>query len=200
MKRLHIYLSLGTLLAAILLQLPARAQFAGGNGRGEASIIFTRPAIPNRWALTQNNRVFTFASLTDAVAAGVVTLSNGPLPSTLQSVNRAALTTFGIQPAQPGIFAAALAKPNNQQLIKGDLRSIRIRTATGQSACTVQASYNQLLWLDCDRITANVTRCYTDKTLNTLFSSGDGTSWYNLENGGAVKINSSGLITEISCF
>jgi hypothetical protein len=37
MKRLHIYLSLMALLAAILLQLPARAQFAGGNGRGEAA-------------------------------------------------------------------------------------------------------------------------------------------------------------------
>lgn len=37
MRRFNIYLSLGALLAVMLLQLPARAQFAGGNGRGEVA-------------------------------------------------------------------------------------------------------------------------------------------------------------------
>ncbi|MFZ9719257.1 MAG: hypothetical protein ACO3BD_07860, partial [Chitinophagaceae bacterium] len=68
------------------------------------------------------------------------------------------------------------------------------------TACAAQGSYSQLLWLNTDQLQLNVTKCYTDKTLSTLYALGDGSSWYNISGGGAVRINSSGTIVGISCY
>ena len=227
MKRLHIYLFLVVLLAA-MLQLSARAQFAGGTGRGEVTVTITAvdmnavntissamyrggsgkgdntAALINNnlfsiWENTLNNQVVSFQALANAVGVGVF-INTVLVPSNLKAIKRLDIGTYGLTPVQNGLFAAALSKPNNQQLIKGDFRSILINSTNGQTACTVQGSYNQLLWLDNDRLIANTTKCYTDKTLTTLFTGGNGSAWYNIEGGGAVKINSSGLIVEISCY
>ena len=138
-----------------------------------------------------------------AVRAGVFTVTGTP-PTGLKGVNRQSLTTYAVTKSQggtQGLLASGIAKSDNAQLlIKGDFRSMRIGTAAGQTCPSTPASYNQLLWLDRDVLVVNSTKCYTDKTLTTVFT-GNGTDWYNIQNSTsnarAVKINASGVVTEI---
>lgn len=202
--------------------------YKGGNGRGDASVslfndlmtsadapyrggvddghaVFTVLGTPltDPWDLLENNRVVTWDRFNAAVRAGVFTVTGTP-PTGLKGVNRQSLTTYAVTKSQggtQGLLASGIAKSDNAQLlIKGDFRSMRIGTAAGQTCPSTPASYNQLLWLDRDVLVVNSTKCYTDKTLTTVFT-GNGTDWYNIQNSTsnarAVKINASGVVTEI---
>jgi hypothetical protein len=146
--------------------------------------------------------VLSLAALRDALNLRIFNsaVATTSIPQTLRLIKKSDSATYILTPAQAGLFAAISPKSNNQLLIKGDFRSVLIKTSAGQTACTPQASYDQLLWLDRDRIVANVTRCYIDKTLSVLYTGGNGNDWYNSKDGGAIKINSSGMIVETSCY
>lgn len=173
--------------------------YYGGSGRGDATAKTNTIYLFNRWADMENNRVVTWDALNDGRVLFRFN-SNGTLPTGLQGVAKLNVATYGVTPIQSGLHATILQKPNNQLLIRGDFRSVLIATTAGQTACVAQANYPQLLWLDTDLLQLNVTRCYADKTLTTLYTQGNGTSWYNISGGGAIRINASGVVVGISCY
>lgn len=209
------------LLCAILVSPAARAQYRGGSGdgsdvsespvavfpmiyyggsgRGDATAKTNTIYLFNRWTEIENNRVITWNVFNDGKVLGRFN-SSGNMPTGLQTVAKSHLSSYAVTPMQNGLHAAAAQKPNNQLLIRGDFRSVLIATVAGQTACVAQANYPQLLWLDTDLLQLNVTRCYTDKTLTTLYTQGNGTSWYNVSGGGAIRINASGVVVGISCY
>lgn len=173
--------------------------YMGGPGKGDASSVLLQTMFVGLWEAMENNRVVTRVRLNDAISNGVFNSTSMPV-SDSRAANRSALSTHGLSPVQMGIFATGNAKPSNQLLIRGDFRSISINNQTGQLACSNQSSYPQVLWLNSDRIIVNVTLVYTDKTLATLYTSGNNSDWYNIQSGGAIRINASGLVTAVSCF
>jgi hypothetical protein len=176
--------------------------YAGGSGDGESNNSLLNNFLYSLWEVSENNRVLSLAALRDALNLRIFNsaVATTSIPQTLRLIKKSDSATYILTPAQAGLFAAISPKSNNQLLIKGDFRSVLIKTSAGQTACTPQASYDQLLWLDRDRIVANVTRCYIDKTLSVLYTGGNGNDWYNSKDGGAIKINSSGMIVETSCY
>jgi len=173
--------------------------YYGGAGRGDANAKTNTIYLFNRWADMENNRVVTWDAFNDGRLLARFN-SSGNLPTGLQGVAKINMTTYGVVPLQNGLYATILQKPNNQLLIRGDFRSVLIAITAGQAACVAQASYPQLLWLDTDLLQLNITRCYTDKTLTTLYTQGNGTSWYNISGGGAIRIDASGVVVGISCY
>lgn len=173
--------------------------YSGGSGRGDQSAQKTNTSLFSIWETMENNRVVVWNHVNEARALRRFN-STGTMPEGLQAPTRSMLNLYSVTPLQNGLHASAVEKPNNQLLIRGDFRSMRINPSGGQSACATQGSYSQLLWLNTDQLQLNVTKCYTDKTLSTLYALGDGTSWYNISGGGAVRINSSGTIVGISCY
>lgn len=173
--------------------------YYGGSGRGDATAKTNTIYLFNRWADMENNRVVTWDAFNDGRLLARFN-SSGNLPTGLQGVAKIHMTTYNVMPLQNGLYATLSQKPNNQLLIRGDFRTVFIATAAGQAACVSQASYPQLLWLDTDLLQLNITRCYTDKTLTTLYTQGNGTSWYNISGGGAIRINASGVVVGISCY
>lgn len=173
--------------------------YFGGAGRGDANVKTSTIFLFNRWTEIENNRVITWEVFNDGKLLGGFN-SSGNMPTGLRAVAKSYLSNYSVTPLQNGLHAAAAQKPNNQLLIRGDFRSMRIATAAGQTACVVQADYPQLLWLDTDLLQLNITQCYSDKTLATLYTEGNGTSWYNISGGGAVRINASGVVVGISCY
>lgn len=176
--------------------------YTGGSGDGESNNSLLNNFLYSLWEVSENNRVLSLAALRDALNLRIFNsaVATTSIPQTLRLIKKSDSATYILTPAQAGLFAAISPKSNNQLLIKGDFRSVLIKTSAGQTACTPQASYDQLLWLDRDRIVANVTRCYIDKTLSVLYTGGNGNDWYNSKDGGAIKINSSGMIVETSCY
>lgn len=179
------------------------AQYTGGNGKGDANAQLSTVGLA-LWQSTSNNRVLTQLSLLDASGNNYLTITNAStLTNTTRiiSANTLSSTAVVVTPLQPGIHAMYVQKRQNQPnqpLIKGDFRSIYINPTTGQSQCNSTAgNYTQLLWFDTNIIEVNMTRVYVDKTLTTLYTSGDGTSWYNIKDGKAIKINAAGLITDL---
>jgi len=177
--------------------------FFGGNGKGDAANRKFNIGLA-AWQSAKNSQVLTPYALVDAAANDLFAITNAAtLTSTTITVsaNTLSATAVVITPTQAGLHAMFVQKQQtqpNQLLVKGDFRSLYINPATGQSQCnSLAGNYTQLLWLDTDLIEVNTTMAYIDKTLTTLYSSGDGTSWYNIKDGKAIKINAAGLITDL---
>lgn len=173
--------------------------YSGGSGRGDQSMRKTNASLFSIWETMENNRIVVWNHVNEARTLRRFN-SNGTMPEGLQAPTRSFISTYNITPLQNGLNASALEKPDNQLLIRGDFRSMRINPSASQTACATQGSYPQLLWLNTDRLELNVTKCYTDKTLSTPYTLGDGANWYNISGGGAVRINSSGAIVGVSCY
>jgi hypothetical protein len=179
------------------------AMYKGGSGRGDV-VSSVGPTTFVDWTDGENNRVVTRARFNIAVADTVFkvdtsTANVGYGAGSLRTINQSVLATYSVIPANAGMLSAGLVKPANQLLIKGDFRSISIATVAGQTACVTQGSYPQLLWLDRDRLTVGLTKCYTNKTLTTTYTAGNGSDWYNIRGGGAIKVDATGTITAVSC-
>lgn len=173
--------------------------YRGGSGKGDAVQSLNGTVLTDPWDAMENNRVVTRDRFNGGVAAGVFSSATPPTTELLRGIDRGDFNAYGVTKSQGGLLAGVLAKTNTSQLlIKGDFRSMWINPNTGQTACAQGGPFTQFLWLDRDVLVANSTKCYTDKLLTTPFV-GNGTSWYNIQNGIAVKINSVGLITELSC-
>lgn len=171
--------------------------FAGGSGRGEVqnAVTGTRPA--TLWDVMQNNRGVSWEMFGIVTANGTVTVGTGTPPTTKRLMTKAELTTYQVSVGQPGMMQGSVPKTSNQVLIRGDYRSIRIDVSAGQTQCN-GTNFTQTLWLDIDGYIAGETQCYTDKTLETVYTGGDGTSWYCIQSGGAIKIDSNGYVVEVS--
>jgi hypothetical protein len=179
------------------------AMYKGGSGRGDV-VSSVGPTTFVDWTDGENNRVVTRARFVQAVADTVFTVDTSSASlgygiGSLRTINQTVLTTYDVTPANAGMLYAGTIKPSNRLLIKGDFRSISIATATGQTSCVPQSTYPQLLWLDRDRLTVGLTKCYTNKTLTTTYTAGNGSDWYNIRGGGAIKIDGTGTITDLSC-
>jgi hypothetical protein len=193
-------------LLAIMLAIYATcssAQYLGGSGKGDANAQLTTVGLAV-WQSTPNNRVLTQLSLLDASGNNYLAITNAStLTSTTRiiSANTLSSTAVVVTPSQPGIHAMYVQKQQNQPnqlLIKGDFRSIYINPTTGQIQCNSAAgNYIQLLWLGTDIIEVNTTQVFIDKKLTTLYANGDGSSWYNIKDGKAIRINASGLIVDL---
>lgn len=176
------------------------AQFSGGNGKGDAMVSKNGVFVLNFWEISQNNRVITRRAFNQAIEIGVFTAN--ALTDDLRTINANTISASTYSPTMSGINAAYAAKntaPRTQLLIKGDFRSIRIDPSTGQPQCSTRPSYSQLLWLDNDNIIVGVTKCFTDKTLTltSAYNPPSTTDWFNIQNGKAIQINSSGVITAL---
>lgn len=173
------------------------AQYAGGNGKGDATSSVANASVFNRWDNTQNNRVLTRAAFNNAIEIGV--LAANSLTNDLRAISANTISLSSYSPATLGIDAMYTTKNSsfkNQLLIKGDFRSIRIDPSTGQTQCSTRPSYSQLLWLNDDIIVLG-TQCFTDKKLETAYNPISTTAWFNIQNGKAIQINSSGVITAL---
>jgi hypothetical protein len=173
------------------------AQYTGGSGKGDATASVANASVFNRWDNTQNNRVLTRTAYNSAIEIGVFTANS--LTNDLRAISANTISASSYSPATLGIDAMYTTKNSsfkNQLLIKGDFRSIRIDPSTGQIQCSARPSYSQLLWLN-DDIIALGTQCFTDKTLQTAYSPSSTTAWFNIQNGKAIQINSSGVITAL---
>jgi hypothetical protein len=191
--------ALTTVSSIELSGITATDMYKGGNGRGDVATSLSIGLVSFvDWTAGENNRVMTRSRFLQAVADTVFSVGSSP-PAGLLTINKTVLATYGVYPAHAGLLSAGLAKPGNQLLIKGDFRSISISTAAGQTACVTQGTYPQLLWLDRDRMTVGLSKCYTNKTLTTAYTAGNATDWYNIRGGGAIKIDATGTITEVSC-
>jgi hypothetical protein len=189
------------LLFLFLLPLNVFAQYTGGNGRGDNNFIITNRPLFIQWDTMDNNRLVTYDVLAEARNYLYLNASLS-LPTGKQTIKKSDSSTYTLSTLQPGLMAGMVSKPSLQQLIRGDFRSILIDPAAGQTATNCNnttGSFTQLLWLDRDQLVAGITQCYTNKTLTTLYTAGNG-SWYNIRNGGAVRINSAGLVTEVFCY
>jgi hypothetical protein len=187
-------------LAFICIQTVSYAQYTGGSGKGDATTSRADVPLFNRWERAENNRVLTRAAYNSAIEIGVFTAN--VLTDDLRAINANTILTSTYSPTMSGINAGYAAKntvPRTQLLIKGDFRSIRIDPSTGQTQCSTRPSYSQLLWLDSDIITVGVTKCFTDKTLTLIsaYNPPSTTAWFNIQNGKAIQINSSGVITAL---
>ena len=179
------------------LSMSPTALFSGGSGRGEAQTSVTATSPATLWDLLQNNRAVTWEMLAIATARGVVNVGTGTPPTTKRLITKAGLSTYQVSVGQPGMMQGSVPKTSNQVLIRGDYRSIRIDVSAGQTQCN-GTNFTQTLWLDIDGYIAGETQCYTDKTLETVYTGGDGTSWYRIQSGGAIKIDSNGYVVEVS--
>lgn len=182
----------------------AFSQYEGGAGRGE--VLVSRPLrdLYSSWSFWQNNRVMTNRVFIDASENQVFTASLGSLQYTLLGISANTLSSSSVSnitPPQPGIHHMYQEKRLNEPqrlLIRGDFRSIRIDPSIGQPQCSARSSYSLLLWLDNDNIIVGVTKCFTDKTLTlSAYNPPSTTAWFNIQNGKAIQINSSGVITAI---
>lgn len=171
----------------------------GGSGRGDVRAANLNVALFNTWDGIQNNRVITRSALANAVALGTIVSIDVPT-STSRCINQQSFSAFGLQSFQSGVFQTGVSKPPTQLLIRGNFRGITICTTLGQTACTQQSNYTQTIWLDQDRMLPNQTKCFIDKTLISVYSSGNGSDWYNILGGGAVKIAPNGIITQVTCY
>ena len=178
------------------------APYLGGSGDGDNSLLTDTLSFFTLWEIMQNNRVVSRNTLIRARMANFITASSN-IPTGNQTIKKLDSSTYTLSTLQPGLMAGMVSKTPNQQLIRGDFRSILINTAAGQTATNCNnttGSFTQLLWLDQDQLVAGTTKCYTDKTLTTLYTPVDINSWYNIRNGGAVKINNLGVVTEVYCY
>lgn len=164
------------------------------DGQDTANVLLT--SLASSWDTLENNRVVTYDVFRRGAAIGIISV-NGEIPTGKNTINRSVFSTYAVTKSQNGTMATALAKPSNQEIIRGDFRSVFVTTSLGQGACTVQGSYPLTLWLDADLMAINMTKCYVDKTLKTLFTAGDGVSWYNILSGGAIKINGAGIVVDV---
>lgn len=182
---------------AYALSASPTAHFSGGSGRGEDSAAVTATSAATLWELTVNTRAISWELLAIATSRGALNVGTGTPPTTKRLMTKAALTTYQITANQPGMMQGSVAKANNQVLIRGDFKSILIDVSTGQTQCG-GTTFTQTLWLDIDGYVTGETRCYTDKSLQTVYTSGNGTSWYRIQSGGAIKIDSNGYVVEVS--
>lgn len=150
------------------------------------------------WAGTASLQGVTLAALGDAVTGGTLYQSTPTtIPSTLKLVTKAELATYNIINYSDIVISG---KSSNQALIKSDFMVFKIDVTAGQSSCG-GTSFTQVLYATSATISTGV-YLYTDKARTTPYV-GDGTSWYgwcysadNSCSSQAIKINSSGLITD----
>jgi len=143
------------------------------------------------WAGTANNQALTFSAVRDAVNNSIF-FSTTTVPTGLELFTVADVTTYGLYGSFYG--QGFVYKSSNQVIIKGDFATAKIDVTAGQSSCG-GTNYTVQLWFDTITPTAGVTKCYTDRALTTLYV-GDGTSYYGMDGiAGAIKINSSGVMT-----
>jgi len=186
--------------ALICIQTVSYAQYTGGSGKGDATTSRADVPLFNRWERAENNRVLTRAAFNSAIEIGVFTAN--ALTDDLRTINANTISASTYTPTMSGIdygYTVKNTAPRRQLLIKGDFRSILIDPSTGQTQCSTRPSYSQLLWLDSDIITVGVTKCFTDKTLTLIsaYNPPSTTAWFNIQNGKAIQINSSGVITAL---
>lgn len=150
------------------------------------------------WAGTSALQGVTLAALGDAVSGSILFQSTPTsIPSTLELVTKAKLATYNIIDYGDIIISG---KSSVQVLIKSDFMVIKIDVSAGQSSCG-GTTFTQVLYATSATITTGV-YLYTNKERTTPYV-GDGSSWYgfcsradNACSSQAIKINSSGLITD----
>ena len=150
------------------------------------------------WAGTSSLQGVTLAALGDAVSGGTLYQSTPTsIPSTLKLVTKAELATYNIIDYGDIVITG---KSSGQVLIKSDFMVFKIDVSAGQSSCG-GTSFTQVVYATSATINTGV-YLYTNKERTTPYS-GDGSSWYGIcarADGAcssvAVKINSSGLITD----
>jgi hypothetical protein len=157
-------------------------------------VSFSPKYYSTTWAGTASNQGITQTAIKDAVTtAALYQTPVYTIPPSLRCITKADAATYHLD----SYYGVSL-KGTNDLLVKEDFRVCRVDVTEGQTECDVHtSSYTLTVYLDAEYMYA--THIYTDKKLTTSYV-GSG-AWITITDGFwtyQVKVNSSGVITQIS--
>lgn len=150
------------------------------------------------WAAVAYNQTITQTAIKDAVNTGALYQSSAyTIPTSLRCITKADAVTYKLD----SYYGTSL-RSTNDVLTKEDFRVVRLDVTAGQVEClTHTSSYTVTAYADFDylTLTAGTSKLYTNKGLTTTYT-GSG-AWVTITDGWwtyQVKVNSSGVITQVS--